>query len=416
MLARASLVVSLAFTCGPCLNAQSLVSWELVCEDDFEDGVVDPTLWIVDRPLGCSDFLESGGVGILRNAGGIRLADGLLDIGEDVKVTGSFRVQSYGHGLADALQVTLFANPVWSSTGGVIDGLQCGVSWIVGVPSSPPGTALINGWGSVEATLTEATLWDGNGNWTQFEIEAVGGVASFRVTEGSNVAVVVAPYQLESGVGRAVMLNNRECHLLSHDLHIDDLKVYRRVFDCDGDGIEDATEIAMATALDCNANGFPDACEITLGFATDFDSNGIPDDCVAPLLNTNRTQASVTTGAQVQLTLRAGTASALDVFVILGSASGTVPGLADPVTGLVLPLNFDPYFELLYASSGAGIVAPFFGFLDANGNATATVTVPAGTNPSLVGLHLDHAYLTIDLFGTGLMGLASNPVPLELTL
>jgi hypothetical protein len=104
------------------------------------------------------------------------------------------------------------------------------------------------------------------------------------------------------------------------------------------------------------------------------------------------------------------------VFVLLGSASGTVPGLADPVTGLVLPLNFDPYFELLYASSGAGIVAPFFGFLDANGNATATVTVPAGTNPSLVGLHLDHAYLTIDLFGTGLMGLASNPVPLELTL
>jgi hypothetical protein len=194
------------------------------------------------------------------------------------------------------------------------------------------------------------------------------------------------------------------------------VEVYELRRDCDGDGTADWDEIASGTAFDCNLNGRPDACEIALGLATDFDSNGIPDDCLAPLLNTDRTQASVATGAQVQLTLRAGAASAFDVFVLLGSASGTVPGLADPVTGLVLPLNFDPYFELLYASSGAGIVAPFFGFLDANGNATATVTVPAGTNPSLVGLHLDHAYLTIDLFGTGLMGLASNPVPLELTL
>jgi hypothetical protein len=186
--------------------------------------------------------------------------------------------------------------------------------------------------------------------------------------------------------------------------------------DCNANGIADSCDISSSFSLDCNGNGVPDECDLASGHSTDFDSNGIPDDCVAPLLNTNRTQASVTTGAQVQLTLRAGAASALDVFVILGSASGTVPGLADPVTGLVLPLNFDPYFELLYVSSGAGIVAPFFGFLDANGNATATVTVPAATNPSLVGLHLDHAYLTIDLFGTGLMGLASNPVPLEHTL
>jgi hypothetical protein len=192
--------------------------------------------------------------------------------------------------------------------------------------------------------------------------------------------------------------------------------VYALRRDCDGDGTADWDEIASGTALDCNLNGRPDACEIAIGQSTDFDSNGIPDDCVAPLLNTNRTQASVTAGAQVQLTLRAGAASALDVFVVLGSASGTVPGVTDPVTGLVLPLNFDPYFELLYVTSGAGIVAPFFGFLDAYGNATATVTVPAGTNPSLVGLRLDHAYLTIDLFGTGRMGLASNPVPLELVL
>jgi hypothetical protein len=186
--------------------------------------------------------------------------------------------------------------------------------------------------------------------------------------------------------------------------------------DCNGNGVPDDCDIVSLFSSDCNGNAVPDECDIASGASTDFDSNGIPDDCIAPLLNTDRTTASVTTGAQVHLALRAGAASAFDVFVLLGSASGTIPGLADPVTGLVMPLNFDPYFELLYVSSGAGIVAPFFGFLDASGNAMATVTVPAATNPSLVGLHLDHAYLTIDLFGTGLMGLASNPVPLELTL
>ena len=61
--------------------------------------------------------------------------------------------------------------------------------------------------------------------------------------------------------------------------------------DCDGNGVEDAEDIALGTVADANADGIPDQCqdcdgdgvldpaEILLGIATDLDGNGVPDDC-----------------------------------------------------------------------------------------------------------------------------------------
>jgi hypothetical protein len=56
---------------------------------------------------------------------------------------------------------------------------------------------------------------------------------------------------------------------------------YTRIgeYDCNGNGIGDATEIAGGTAADCNGNGIPDSCEIAAGTAADANHNGIPDEC-----------------------------------------------------------------------------------------------------------------------------------------
>lgn len=58
----------------------------------------------------------------------------------------------------------------------------------------------------------------------------------------------------------------------STDWEVDHLQ-YGLATDCNGNGIPDATDIAMGTSIDCNTNNIPDECEI------DFDGDGIPDDC-----------------------------------------------------------------------------------------------------------------------------------------
>jgi hypothetical protein len=49
--------------------------------------------------------------------------------------------------------------------------------------------------------------------------------------------------------------------------------------DCDGNGIDDATEIANGTAADCDHDGMIDSCAISGGLVADCDRNGVPDVC-----------------------------------------------------------------------------------------------------------------------------------------
>ncbi|MEM7247280.1 MAG: S8 family serine peptidase [Acidobacteriota bacterium] len=51
------------------------------------------------------------------------------------------------------------------------------------------------------------------------------------------------------------------------------------IHDCNGNGVEDADEVAAGTTPDCNGNGFPDSCDIARGFADDCNGNGVPDRC-----------------------------------------------------------------------------------------------------------------------------------------
>ena len=51
------------------------------------------------------------------------------------------------------------------------------------------------------------------------------------------------------------------------------------VIDCNGNGVADATDIAVGTSFDCNLNLVPDECDIAAGTSQDCNRNDIPDEC-----------------------------------------------------------------------------------------------------------------------------------------
>jgi hypothetical protein len=115
----------------------------------------------------------------------------------------------------------------------------------------------------------------------------------------------------------------------------------------------------------------------------------------------------VTRAEVAALTLDAGAQHAGKVFLLLGSFTGTSPGL--PLPPVTLPLNFDPYLALLAGNPNA-LIGNSMGVLDPNGRATATfygMRLPQAAGGTLV----HHAYL---VFAPGFAGfeLASNAVPM----
>ena len=104
------------------------------------------------------------------------------------------------------------------------------------------------------------------------------------------------------------------------------------------------------------------------------------------------------------------------LYLLLGSTSGTSPGT--PLGGgITLPLNVDAYTLVVAQFAGGGLYPGAVGTVDADGRANAAVNLPAGlSGAALVGLSLDHAFVTIDLLsaaGPEITG-ATNAVPLTL--
>lgn len=191
--------------------------------------------------------------------------------------------------------------------------------------------------------------------------------------------------------------------------HAGSVYVFDLEADCDHDGLADAQEFAQGTAADCNLNGVPDACEIADGSVLDLDGEGTPDPCQA--LSGSTGALSIASGGSVQFSLHAGPSRAGALHLLLGSLSGTAPGI--PLDGLLLPLNLDGY--LLLTLAGGGPLTGALGTLDANGQASAALTLPAGAlAPAQAGVVAHHAFLLLDP-GTLAVTLASNPIPTTLT-
>jgi len=137
-------------------------------------------------------------------------------------------------------------------------------------------------------------------------------------------------------------------------------------------------------------------------------------DCPAALVGSPNS-ISITSGGTQSLTLSTCVEQANSLFFIVGSASGSSPGI--PIgPGQVLPLNIpDPYFDYTLLNPAGGLLSPGLSVLDASGVGLSSFTLPAGLlNAPAAGLQLNHAYVAFD--STATLTFVSNAAPLTLTL
>ncbi|MCA9322356.1 MAG: hypothetical protein KDB53_16560 [Planctomycetes bacterium] len=128
-------------------------------------------------------------------------------------------------------------------------------------------------------------------------------------------------------------------------------------------------------------------------------------------LTANLSGISVANGGVQVLTFDAGIAHAGETFAVIGSVSGTNPGVS--FGGLTIPLNPDFYFDQTVQFPNAPPLMHSFGGLDAFGLAVTTVTINAGElPPQAAGVVVHHAALTLD--PTFQPTLISNPTKLDL--
>lgn len=129
---------------------------------------------------------------------------------------------------------------------------------------------------------------------------------------------------------------------------------------------------------------------------------------VVEALSGSPASLSVAGGGVHTLSLDAGSCNASRFYLVLGSFAGTSPGFPIPIApSCTLPLNFDGYFNLTLTQPNNPPLGNTFGQLDLSGQATATLTLPAGAAPQLAGLTANHAFALLD----PLFDFASNAVP-----
>jgi hypothetical protein len=106
---------------------------------------------------------------------------------------------------------------------------------------------------------------------------------------------------------------------------------------------------------------------------------------------------SLGSGGTQQLDLAFGPELAGDLYYVLGSTSGSSPGVA---VGLhQLPLNVDDYLLLTVNQPNSSFLSQSLSVLDSDGRASCQFNLPSGLNPALAGLNVHHAALLFDLGG-----------------
>ncbi|MEM7204359.1 MAG: VCBS repeat-containing protein [Planctomycetota bacterium] len=155
--------------------------------------------------------------------------------------------------------------------------------------------------------------------------------------------------------------------------------------------------LALAGLEDTNGDGTPEVLTFGLNISHlwtpgSVDFIGLPSVGATGITHTQ------------SMSLSAPAALAGETYLILGTLSGTTPGLS--LLGQHLPLNPDAYTTFT-ASGVPGLLVPGGGTLSATGQATADLMVP-GLPASAVGLTLHHAYAVLDSSG---LAHVSAPVP-----
>ena len=142
----------------------------------------------------------------------------------------------------------------------------------------------------------------------------------------------------------------------------------------------------------------------------DFNGDGIPDECQSFWADVET--ISLLSGGTQSFNLNAGPANGGSYYRVFGTFTGTTPGL-DFGFGNILPLNYDDYFKITLKQPG---LKPFFngfkGYLDANGEAVASFTVPGPFDPTLAGVLFHHGFVSAQVIG--FVDYASNAIPVML--
>jgi hypothetical protein len=124
-------------------------------------------------------------------------------------------------------------------------------------------------------------------------------------------------------------------------------------------------------------------------------------------------QLSLSAGGSQQLSLWTADDFGGMFYVVLGSLSGTSPGLVTGpyINSVVIPLNPDAYFDLTLANPFSPLLPGALGQLDAAGRTNLAFVLPAGAPAVLAGVTVHHAAVVIDPQQPALV-YASNPAAL----
>lgn len=163
------------------------------------------------------------------------------------------------------------------------------------------------------------------------------------------------------------------------------------------------SQFAAASAADVNDDGALDFVSGRSNLLGAWSSIPLP-------LSSRTYSLSVASGGAQLLTLE-DAAHANELYLLLGSASGTQPGVALG-GGIVLPLQPDAYTNYTLAQPNHPPLSGSLGVLAAGGS-NATFSLPQNSDPALVGLTVEHAFVTIDTAAPAVTS-ASNAVPVSL--
>ena len=128
----------------------------------------------------------------------------------------------------------------------------------------------------------------------------------------------------------------------------------------------------------------------------------------AMITDTGQIQGS--SGGVVNFYLNAGAARGLRNYFLLGSLSGTAPGLPLPGGSVTLPLNWDLFMSLVYWPWNTPVFTDFTGTLDASGTAAARLDTLNPLPPGSSGAVMHFAYALGSPYN-----FVSNPVGVEIT-